>query len=93
MQKNLNCLISLNELSNKFYISESSINLLFKDKMNTSFYKYVTLRRLIQSKRLILEDMPLEQVALKVGYSDYSTFYRAFKHEYGISPRKFKQIK
>ena len=60
--------------------------------MNTSFSKYLTLRRLIESKRLISENIPLEEVALKVGYKDYSTFYRAFKQEYGISPRKYKNI-
>lgn len=84
--------ITLSDLTSKFYISESTIHLLFKEKMNTTFYRYVTLRRLIEAKRLIGENIPLENVANLVGYTDYSTFYRAFKHEYGISPRKYKNI-
>ena len=27
-----------------------------------------------------------------VGFSDYSSFYRAFKQEYGISPRQYKKL-
>lgn len=26
------------------------------------------------------------------GFRDYSTFYRAFKQEYGISPRQYKNL-
>lgn len=92
IENNYSNKISLSDISNKFYISESTINLLFKEKMNTSFYRYVTLRRLIEAKRLISENIPLEDVANLVGYIDYSTFYRAFKHEYGISPRKYKNM-
>ena len=36
-----------------------------------------------------LEGMPNKS---KVGFADYSTFYRAFKQEYGISPRQFSQL-
>ena len=34
----------------------------------------------------------MEDVAEKSGFRDYSTFYRAFKQEFGISPRHFKQM-
>ena len=34
----------------------------------------------------------LEQVGEQVGFSDYSSFYRAFKQEYGISPRQYRKL-
>ena len=34
----------------------------------------------------------LELLGEKVGFSDYSTFYRAFKKEFGISPREYKNL-
>ena len=29
---------------------------------------------------------------MRVGFSDYSSFYRAFKQEYGISPRQYRAL-
>ena len=84
--------ITVSDLSRKFYVSDSSISHLFKEKMGISLYHYVTQRRLISAKNLIAEGTALEQVGSRVGFSDYSTFYRAFKQEYGISPRQYRNM-
>ena len=84
--------ITVSDLSRRFYVSDSSVSHLFKEKMGISLYHYVTQRRLISAKNLISKGMALEQVATRVGFSDYSTFYRAFKQEYGISPRQYKNL-
>ncbi|MBR4290937.1 MAG: helix-turn-helix domain-containing protein [Oscillospiraceae bacterium] len=83
--------ITISELARRFYVSESTISHLFKQKMGISIYHYVTQRRLISAKNRIVEGIALEQVATQVGFSDYSAFYRAFKQEYGISPRQYRQ--
>lgn len=82
--------ISLSDIARHFYVSESTISQLFRKKMGVSFYRCVTQRRLISAKNLILKDIPLEDVAQQTGFSDYSTFYRAFKGEFGISPRQYR---
>jgi AraC-like DNA-binding protein len=41
---------------------------------------------------LINEGETMESVATKCGFTDYSTFYKAFKKEYGISPREFTRL-
>lgn len=84
--------ISLPETAKHFYVSESTISHVFQKKMGVSFYRCVTQRRLIAAKSLIWEGESLENVSHAVGFSDYSTFYRAFKQEYGISPRQFEQM-
>ena len=82
--------LTLTDFAKRFYISESTVSHLFKQKMGVSVYRYVTQRRLIAAKNLILRGIALENVAEQVGFSDYSTFYRAFKGEFGISPRQFR---
>ena len=84
--------IAVSDLSRKFYVSDSSISHLFKEKMGISLYRYVTQRRLIAAKNLIAAGTALEQVGSQVGFSDYSSFYRAFKQEYGISPRQYRNL-
>ena len=84
--------ITVRNLSRTFFVSDSSISHLFKQKMGVSIYHYVTQRRLISAKNLIVEGTALEQVAIRVGFSDYSSFYRAFKQEYGISPRQYRAL-
>ena len=84
--------ITIFELSRRFYVSESTISHQFKQKMGISIYHYLTQRRLISAKNLIVEGLPLEQVGTKVGFTDYSAFYRAFKQEYGISPRQYRSL-
>ena len=83
--------ISVSDLARRFFVSDSSISHQFKQKMGISIYHYVTQRRLIYAKNLISEGVALEQIATRVGFSDYSAFYRAFKQEYGISPRQYRQ--
>lgn len=37
-------------------------------------------------------DVPVTKVYLLFGFHDYSSFYRSFKKEYGISPKDFKEL-
>ena len=92
VEKHLSEKITLADISHQFYISESTVTQNFRKKMGVSFYRYVTQRRLIASKQLISTGIPLETVAEKVGFTDYSSFFRAFKQEYGISPRQYRKM-
>ncbi|MBQ8579902.1 MAG: helix-turn-helix transcriptional regulator [Oscillospiraceae bacterium] len=84
--------ITISALSRRFYVSGSTISHLFKQKMGVSLYRYVTQRRLIAAKTLIEKGQLLENVAVQTGFSDYSGFYRAFRQEYGISPRQYRGL-
>lgn len=84
--------LTLGEIAKHFYVSESTVSHIFQQTLGVSFYRCVTQRRLISAKELILENLPLETVGERVGFSDYSAFYRAFKREYGISPRQYRKI-
>ena len=84
--------LNLDEVAAHFYISRGTVNKLFKQSMDTTFYKFVTQRRLILAKVLIAEGESMDSISRKCGFTDYSTFYKAFKKEYGISPREYAKI-
>ena len=84
--------ITLDKMAKELYVSSSTVSHLVKQKLGISFYRFVTQRRLIEAKKLIEKDVPLEAVAVQVGFKDYSGFYRAFKQEYGISPRQYRNM-
>lgn len=84
--------ITLADTAHRFFVSESTIGQTFQKKMHVSFYHYVTQRRLIAAKSMIMEENNLDALSEKVGFSDYSTFYRAFKKEFGISPREYRNL-
>lgn len=92
IEDNLGQKITLPDISHHFFVSESTIAQLFRKKMGVSFYHCVTQRRLIAAKTLIVQDLPLESISQQVGFSDYSVFYKAFKKEYGISPRQYRDL-
>ena len=84
--------LGLDEIAAHFYVSRGTVNKLFRESMDTTFYKFVTQRRLILAKVLINSGEGMESVSQKCGFTDYSTFYKAFKKEYGISPREYAKI-
>lgn len=84
--------ITLPDIAARFWVSQSTISQLFRKKMGTSFYRYVTLRRLTEAKTLIRTGIPMDQISIAVGFQDYSTFYRAFKAEFSISPAQYRKM-
>lgn len=93
VESRLGSKITLEDTASRFWVSQSTITHLFHEKMGVSFYKYVTRRRLSEARNLMMEGMALEKVATRVGFGDYSAFFRAFKAEYGLSPREFRNQK
>ena len=84
--------LTLGQVAKRFFVSESTVSHSCKEKLGVSFYRYVTQRRLIAAKTLIEKGELMENVALQTGFGDYSGFYRAFRQEYGITPRQYRDL-
>lgn len=92
VEENYHRHFTIDDLARHLYISSSTVSHFFKQKVGVSLYRYVTQRRLIAAKALIEKGIPLEDVCSQVGFADYSGFYRAFKQEYGIPPRQYRNL-
>jgi hypothetical protein len=89
---NLNNKLDLEQISHKSYVSSRTVSRLFRLQLNVSCSQFITQKRLIVAKNLISAGKPLEQIYNLVGFGDYSSFYRAFKREYGISPSQYRKL-
>ena len=81
--------ITLESLAAEFFVSKYHLSHEFSRQVGTSVYRYIILRRLMQAKELMASGLAPGEVYQKCGFGDYANFYRAFKEEYGISPREF----
>ena len=87
---NLTEKLTLKVISAQCGVSVSTVTQLFQKKASTTFHEFVTQRRLEMAKKLIHDGVPLEQVGKEVGYRDHSTFYRAFRRYFHLSPREYR---
>lgn len=81
--------ISIKKLCNRFYISESQLCRIFKKATASTVGEYITVKRLVKSRQLMLSGTPPTKAYLQCGFRDYSAFYRAYKKKYGISPSAY----
>ena len=92
VERHLQEKISISSAARYLLVSESTVTHLCSKQLGVSFYQYVIRQRLVVAKQWIQEGIPLGQIWEQAGFSDYSTFYRAFRKEYGISPREFRKL-
>ncbi len=81
--------ISLASIAEEFYVSKYYLSHEFRRRIGTGVYQYIIFRRLMQARELMTEGQSPGEVYQNCGFGDYANFYRAFKSEYGISPREF----
>lgn len=84
--------ITVSNTARRLHVSESTLTHLCSQRLGLSFYRYVTQQRLDRARQLMLESGDLASVADQAGFCDYTSFFRAFKQEYGLSPSEYRKI-
>ena len=80
--------LSLQMLSQHFFVSKYYLSHEFSKAVGTSIHRYITLKRLNIAHEMLCEGISSGQASILCGFKDYTNFFRAFKAEYGISPRE-----
>ena len=83
--------ITLDSLAERFYVSKYHIAHSFKEKLGISVHQYLIKKRLAACRDAILMNEKISEVCLAYGFKDYPSFFKAFRKEYGMSPKEYRE--
>lgn len=81
---------SLKEWGEKIGASERTLSRLFAKEFNTSFLLWRQQIRLIYSLSLLDEELSIQSIADQVGYQNDSSYIKAFKAYFDVTPQQFR---
>ena len=90
LNENLSSDISLDDTARRFFVSKYHLCHSFKEHMGVSLFSYLTTKRIALAEQLLEDGLPATEVSERVGFGDYSVFYRAYRKQTGKSPSKAK---
>lgn len=89
---NLNSELTIVSLADRFYLNKYYLMHLFKKETGYTLYSYIQKKRAIKSTDYIKDGLQTGEVCSLCGFGDYSTFVRAFKKEFKLSPKQYQKI-
>ena len=92
METNIYGAINLAYISDKIGVSTSRFIDVFKTYTSMTTYQYYMHIKLHRAESLLEDDIPVAEVARRMGFEDQSYFSRLFKHKTGVSPSRWKRM-
>ncbi|MBR6771092.1 MAG: helix-turn-helix transcriptional regulator, partial [Lachnospiraceae bacterium] len=84
--------LTIAEICQKFSLSRSSLQLLFKEHLNQTPKKYISDLKLEKSCQLIREKQyTISEIALMLGFNSIHYFSRAFTQKYHMAPSEYSR--
>lgn len=84
--------ISLVELSQRFYVTESYLCRKFKSDTGKTIKEYVAARRISLAKTMFDLGKNANTICESLGFSNYNTFYKTFIRIVGVSPTDYSRM-
>jgi AraC family transcriptional regulator, transcriptional activator of the genes for pyochelin and ferripyochelin receptors len=82
---------SLLELARAVGLNDCTLKRGFRQVFNTTVFGYIRQQRLTKARQLLQEtELSIAEVTCLVGYTHPGHFAAAFKREFGVSPKSFK---
>lgn len=82
--------LTVDALAGRFYLSRYYLMHRFKAVTGYTLHQYISQKRLLRAGELIRAGVPVMKAASEAGFSEYSTFLRAFQNTFHMSPRDFR---
>lgn len=79
--------LSVDLLAGQIYTSKYHFMRRFKDLTGCSVHRYITQKRLLAAAALLRSGVSAQTACARCGFQDYSAFQRAFRRQFGTTPR------
>ena len=84
--------ITIDDMAKVACISKYHFSRLFKESTGQSPYKYLSQYRIDKAKDLLIStNLSVNEIALRVGFDDMSSFIYLFKQHMHVSPLQFRK--
>lgn len=83
--------ICLEDVAKEFYMDKYYISHLFKEQVGVTLWNYVIFRRVTAFNDLIRAKVSIEDAYFRVGFQNYSNFFRLYKKHMQMTPTEFKK--
>ena len=91
IKNNYNKPVSLEDIKNEFSFSKNHIINLFKKEYGITPVDFLKKTRVNNAiRKMETTSDSFEEIAFSCGFNDYPYFYKAFRQEYGISPKAWR---
>ncbi len=78
--------ITVDTIAEACYISRYHLMHLFKGETGYTLFDYITEKRLAMARDLLKSGTPVTEACFRSGFKNYSTFFRAYKKHFHVSP-------
>ena len=90
---NFSRISSVSQVAEHFFYSREYVSRLFKKHFDTTISDYIMKRRIAESQLLIMQGLPLIDVAYQVGFGSLSTFIRTFRTVTDMTPSAYRKMR
>lgn len=91
IKENISVSLSIEELSNKAYMSKSTFYRAFKRELGISPIEFIIQERMALAKKLLLSHhVKIGAISAEIGFQDVNYFIRLFKKTEGITPNQYR---
>ncbi|WEK38005.1 MAG: AraC family transcriptional regulator [Candidatus Pseudobacter hemicellulosilyticus] len=94
IEKNIRAHYTIPELASMAYLNDYQLKKSFKQVYGMGPYAYLLQQRLEKAKALLLEDKPIRNIGLNIGFTGrhaQTNFIKFFKKEMKVSPAVWKK--
>jgi len=87
---NLTTIKTMDDIADALFFSKSYLGHLFKKETNMGIMEYVRNKKVVRAHTLILNGEKPTEIYLECGFSNYPSFFRAYRAFFGFSPKMKK---